>query len=164
MSRLFLIRHGQASFLSDNYDQLSETGESQAQALGEELTADNIVFDAVFCGDLVRQVDTAEVVSNVYQDKKLKFPSIKTEVGLNEYPAEEIMTTLGKYLIDSDSNAADLFKKCNDAEGESDRHKYFQKLFELTNVCCTFERVYIGSFQMNSLKNEIYIFKSKNFL
>ncbi len=52
MSRLFLIRHGQASFLSDNYDQLSETGESQAQALGEELTADNIVFDAVFCGDL----------------------------------------------------------------------------------------------------------------
>ena len=39
------------------------------------LTADNIIFDAVFCGDLVRQVDTAEIVSNVYQDKKLKFPS-----------------------------------------------------------------------------------------
>ena len=131
MSRLFLIRHGQASFLSDNYDQLSETGENQAQALGEQLTADNIVFDAVFSGDLVRQVGTAEIVSNVYQDKKLRFPLIKREVGLNEYPAEEIMTTLGKYLIDNDTNASDLFKKCNDAEDESDRHKYFQKLFEL---------------------------------
>ena len=131
MSRLFLIRHGQASFLSDNYDQLSDTGENQAQALGEQLTADNIVFDAVFSGDLVRQVGTAEIVSNVYQDKKLRFPLIKREVGLNEYPAEEIMTTLGKYLIDNDTNASDLFKKCNDAEDESDRHKYFQKLFEL---------------------------------
>ncbi|MEC8956226.1 MAG: histidine phosphatase family protein, partial [Pseudomonadota bacterium] len=131
MSRLFFISHGQASFLSDNYDQLSDTGENQAQALGEQLTADNIVFDAVFSGDLVRQVGTAEIVSNVYQDKKLRFPLIKREVGLNEYPAEEIMTTLGKYLIDNDTNASDLFKKCNDAEDESDRHKYFQKLFEL---------------------------------
>ena len=30
MSQLILVRHGQAAFLSDNYDQLSPLGEEQA--------------------------------------------------------------------------------------------------------------------------------------
>ena len=34
MSRLFVIRHGQASFLADDYDQLSPLGEEQGRALG----------------------------------------------------------------------------------------------------------------------------------
>ncbi len=34
MSSLFLVRHGQASFLERNYDKLSAKGEEQARILG----------------------------------------------------------------------------------------------------------------------------------
>ena len=131
MSHLFLIRHGQASFLSDNYDQLSEKGRQQAKVLGEQLASKEIIFDTVYSGDLVRQVDTAEIVANIYAKKKIPFPELQTNLGLNEYPAEEIMSTLGKHLIDSDKDAAELFENCNNATEESDRHRYFQKLFEI---------------------------------
>ena len=44
MSRLFLIRHAQASFLSENYDQLSDHGIDQAKILGESLASNEIIF------------------------------------------------------------------------------------------------------------------------
>ena len=84
MSRLFIIRHGQASFLSDNYDQLSENGCSQAKFLGENLSSQDIVFDAVYCGNLVRQVDTAEIVKSVYDKKHINFPITRREDFINE--------------------------------------------------------------------------------
>ena len=34
MTTIYLIRHGQASFGQQNYDQLSNKGERQAQLLG----------------------------------------------------------------------------------------------------------------------------------
>lgn len=37
MSVIYLVRHGQASFGSDDYDRLSTIGREQAQALGEYL-------------------------------------------------------------------------------------------------------------------------------
>ena len=131
MSHLFLIRHGQASFLSDNYDQLSENGVKQARVLGESFASQGVIFDSIYSGELVRQFDTTEIVKNVYDERGINFPEIQKQANLNEYPAEEIMTSLGKYLIDNDRNAAELFKKCNSASNESDRHRYFQKLFEL---------------------------------
>ena len=131
MSRLYLIRHGQASFLSDNYDQLSDMGKNQALELGDNFSSKDIIFDTVYSGDLVRQRDTAEIVAKKYADKNVSFPEIKIHTGLNEYPAEEIMTTLGKHLIDNNDEAAKLFRSCNNASEESDRHRYFQKLFEL---------------------------------
>ena len=131
MSRLYLIRHGQASFLSDNYDQLSDIGKNQAAELGDDLSSKEIIFNTVYSGDLVRQRDTANIVAERYASKDVSFPEIKTHIGMNEYPAEEIMTTLGKHLIENNHEAAELFKSCNNANEESDRHRYFQKLFEL---------------------------------
>ena len=48
MGRLLLVRHAQASFLSQNYDQLSPRGETQARLLGEYWVKQNVVFDRVF--------------------------------------------------------------------------------------------------------------------
>ncbi|MCH8479346.1 MAG: histidine phosphatase family protein [Wenzhouxiangella sp.] len=39
-ARLYLVRHGQASLGSDDYDRLSELGHLQSQALGERLRAE----------------------------------------------------------------------------------------------------------------------------
>ena len=61
MASIYVIRHGQASFGSDNYDQLSSLGERQAQVTGEYLRDSGVVFDAVYSGDLVRQRETARL-------------------------------------------------------------------------------------------------------
>jgi len=61
MSTLYLIRHGQASFGSDNYDQLSDLGRRQATVLGQYLRNNGIYLDAVYSGNLERQQDTARL-------------------------------------------------------------------------------------------------------
>ncbi|MEH6518492.1 MAG: histidine phosphatase family protein [Halioglobus sp.] len=61
MATIYLFRHGQASFGSDDYDKLSELGERQAEVLGHYLRDNNIVLDAAYSGDLKRQRKTAEL-------------------------------------------------------------------------------------------------------
>jgi broad specificity phosphatase PhoE len=56
---LYLIRHGQASFGAPDYDALSPTGERQATLLGEHWQRLNLEFDAVYCGRMRRQQDSA---------------------------------------------------------------------------------------------------------
>tara|TARA_B100000925_G_scaffold31563_1_gene20973 strand:+ start:695 stop:1414 length:720 start_codon:yes stop_codon:yes gene_type:complete len=131
MSRLFLIRHAQASFLSENYDQLSDHGIDQAKILGESLASNEFIFDRIYSGTLNRQQHTRRMVEELYDAQKIPFPKVIEEDRFNEYPAEEIMTSLGKYLVENDDVAANLYKKCNDSTSETERHLYFQKLFEL---------------------------------
>jgi broad specificity phosphatase PhoE len=61
MATLYLIRHGQASFGSEDYDRLSPLGERQASALGDYLAAHDIHLDAAYSGDLLRQRETARL-------------------------------------------------------------------------------------------------------
>lgn len=62
MAELFLVRHGQASFGSDNYDQLSELGYQQARWLGEYFRERELVFDSIFIGEMHRHLQTAEAI------------------------------------------------------------------------------------------------------
>ena len=50
MSNLFLVRHGQASFLETNYDKLSSKGEAQSRMLGEYWVKHGVSFDQFFPG------------------------------------------------------------------------------------------------------------------
>lgn len=59
MKTILLARHGQASFGSENYDNLSELGIQQAQLLGDYFKKHNKTIDQIFTGTLVRQQDTA---------------------------------------------------------------------------------------------------------
>jgi len=61
MATIYLIRHGQASFGSDNYDNLSDLGRRQAQVVGEFLRDSGIVLDAAYSGDLSRQRETCQL-------------------------------------------------------------------------------------------------------
>ena len=67
MSRLFLIRHGQASFLERNYDKLSPKGEQQSRMLGEYWAGLKLRFDRVYSGPRVRQRETARIVGEAYR-------------------------------------------------------------------------------------------------
>lgn len=57
--KLYLVRHGQASFGSSNYDKLSELGHMQARHLGQHFVAIGRKLDGVAVGRMQRQIDTA---------------------------------------------------------------------------------------------------------
>jgi broad specificity phosphatase PhoE len=63
MANIYLIRHAQASFGTDHYDRLSALGRRQAEVLGQYLRDCEIHFDAVYSGDLERQLTTAKIAS-----------------------------------------------------------------------------------------------------
>jgi broad specificity phosphatase PhoE len=100
MAELYLVRHGQASFGSDNYDQLSELGEQQAYWLGQYFAQRNMVFDQVMIGTQVRHRQTAESIFRgmadamgkpIDQNKESDAQNMshaapfKQHAGLNEY-------------------------------------------------------------------------------
>ncbi|HEX5739103.1 MAG TPA: phosphoglycerate mutase family protein, partial [Hydrogenophaga sp.] len=58
MGTLYLVRHGQASFGAEDYDQLSERGRQQSVQLGRYWAARGLVFDAVITGTLRRHEQT----------------------------------------------------------------------------------------------------------
>ena len=54
MAELFLVRHGQASFGADDYDQLSGLGEQQSFWLGQYFAERHIEFDKIIIGASIR--------------------------------------------------------------------------------------------------------------
>lgn len=63
MGVVLLVRHGQASFGSDDYDVLSETGWEQARLLGRWLADRGVRPDLVVRGSMRRHRETAEAMS-----------------------------------------------------------------------------------------------------
>ena len=60
MSRLLLVRHGQASFAARDYDVLSELGKEQSRVLGGSWAGRSSVPDLVLRGTMRRHAETAE--------------------------------------------------------------------------------------------------------
>jgi len=63
MSTLFLVRHGQASFGSDNYDRLSPLGIQQANHLRDHFSENAVELHGICSGRLQRQRSTAEILA-----------------------------------------------------------------------------------------------------
>ena len=63
MGRLLLVRHGQASWGSDDYDVLSPLGHRQGKALGEIWRQRGVVPDRVVIGGMRRHRETAEAAA-----------------------------------------------------------------------------------------------------
>ena len=63
MASIFFVRHGQASFFKDNYDQLSPKGVQQAQALSQYFSAHSLSLSQGITGTLQRQIDTFNLLS-----------------------------------------------------------------------------------------------------
>ena len=101
MSKLYFFRHAQASYLSDNYDELSSHGEQQAVMLGAYLIASKVQFDRTFVGPLERQKETFEVVASVYKSNGLMMPKAIQLEGLKEHLAVEAMKAAYPELINT---------------------------------------------------------------
>ncbi|NND91181.1 MAG: histidine phosphatase family protein [Granulosicoccus sp.] len=81
MSLLYLIRHGQASAGTHDYDRLSALGLRQAQLLGQWWNAQGFAPDSVWHGSLIRQRETARLALESMDHTLL--PDVHE--GLNEY-------------------------------------------------------------------------------
>ncbi len=91
MGTLYLVRHGQASFGSDDYDRLSPLGERQSQRLGEHFRAHGVRFDMVLTGTLRRQQQTW---AGIAQGMGSRTPSLAWP-GLNEYDSQALIEAMG---------------------------------------------------------------------
>ncbi|HRP34605.1 MAG TPA: histidine phosphatase family protein [Gammaproteobacteria bacterium] len=82
MAVVYLIRHGQASFGSEDYDRLSELGRRQAGLLGAHLKRSGPHVDALLSGGLRRQQDTAAEIATALGERA---PEITIRNDFNEY-------------------------------------------------------------------------------
>lgn len=105
MGVIYVVRHGQAAFGTENYDQLTEIGFAQTRQLGRYFAKRKVHFDAVFTGTLRRQMETADAILETHpalaaSDREI-FPC------LDEYKPEAILTALtGEAPVMAASGAA----------------------------------------------------------
>lgn len=85
MSRVYLVRHGQAAFDSDDYDRLTETGIAQCRQLARHWRAIGRRVDLVYSGTLRRQRESADAfVKAAAEDGGITLP-VKALPGIEEY-------------------------------------------------------------------------------
>jgi broad specificity phosphatase PhoE len=101
MSRVYLVRHGQAG-TREAYDSLSEVGRRQARLLGGYFVSEGIHFAAAYSGALVRQQETACEVSAVYGEAGVSFPEIVRESGWDEFDLTHVYRALAPHLCAED--------------------------------------------------------------
>jgi broad specificity phosphatase PhoE len=88
MGTLYLVRHGQASFGAADYDQLSELGARQCQALGLWFAQRGLAFEAVLRGTLRRHAQSLAALAEGYVGA---LPAAQEWPGLNEYDSEALI-------------------------------------------------------------------------
>lgn len=90
MGTLYLVRHGQASFGADDYDQLSELGRRQSVRLGEYFAERGIHFDGLIAGTLRRHKQT---LAGILEGMNRAGDHLSWE-GLNEYDSHAVIASV----------------------------------------------------------------------
>lgn len=120
MTKLYIIRHGQASFGAENYDKLSPLGEQQATVTGRYLHDLGLAFDHAIAGDLSRQQVTARNALAAWRDA----PALETRPEFNEYRADKLFEAyLEQVLGEKPEWAARRAEMYQDS-------RLFQRIFE----------------------------------
>ena len=97
MGTLYLVRHAQASFGADDYDQLSELGHKQSVRLGEYFARKGIHFDGLIAGTLRRHKQTLEGIllgMNRVGAEHLSWD------GLNEYDSQAVIASIHPHKLE----------------------------------------------------------------
>lgn len=97
MGTLYLVRHGQASFGAEDYDQLSDLGARQCRRLGDYFRSRGRRFEAVLTGTLKRQQQSYAAIAEGLQGdapEALRWP------GLNEYDSHAIIGAIHPEMLE----------------------------------------------------------------
>jgi broad specificity phosphatase PhoE len=103
MSVIYLIRHGQASFGTDNYDQLSPLGREQSAILGSYFAALGEPIHSIYTGSLQRQRETAQLVAAALTPHA---PLLSVEPAFDEYESESILHAFAASLTPAQRDEA----------------------------------------------------------
>jgi broad specificity phosphatase PhoE len=130
MSSLTLVRHAQASFFAEHYDQLSPLGEKQAHWLGEAWASRRWLPDEAYVGPRQRHQQTAAAVADKYAQVGLPFPEPIALADLDEYDLHGILRRLAPALAQENQDFAGLFERKRHGASENEQARSFQRMFE----------------------------------
>ena len=125
MSILHLVRHGQASFGADDYDNLSPTGIQQSIELGKALAKQQSIFDYVIVGPHRRHMQTFEGIKEGYASTNLPVPVMNDDFAENQLM--EIAEYFIPQILNTTKTTKEIFNECEPAE----RHDKFLELFHI---------------------------------
>ncbi len=91
MGKLLIVRHGQANFGGQEYDQLSPMGIRQAQQLGLFWLSQGRRFDQVLLGPKRRHQQTWTAVAKVYQSQGISLPEPRILADLDEHHGAKVV-------------------------------------------------------------------------
>ncbi len=118
MSRVFLVRHGQAG-TRQVYDALSDLGRRQARLLGDYFVNQEIRFAHVISGSLQRQRQTAAAVASA----DCEMPEIVIDPGWDEFDLDHVYNELAPVLCEEDPDfRRDYDAMRNDIAAAGDEH------------------------------------------
>ena len=130
MSLLTLVRHGQASFMADNYDQLSTLGQQQARKLGEHWLLHGVTFDRVFHGPAQRHIHTGELVAGQFRAAGVPWPESEVLEGVDEYAGIEVMRAFLPGLMEKHEDIRALEREFRNASEKAVAGRIYDKLFQ----------------------------------
>jgi broad specificity phosphatase PhoE len=121
MGAIYLLRHGQASFGSNNYDQLSATGHEQARVLGRALKARGVDPEVLIAGSMQRHRETAQgALSELALSAELP---LQTHEGVNEFDHENVIEVAEPRYVDK-------LVMMGEMAATGDPRRAFQKFFQ----------------------------------
>jgi broad specificity phosphatase PhoE len=132
MATLTVVRHGQASFLSDNYDKLSPIGEEQARRLAQYWMNRGVRFDVVAYGPRERQIRTGEIIRHIFKRNGLPWPEPVYLDHFDEYPAEVVVKTFAPGLAEKYPDFAEWAAAYTNGGDEGSRRRALDLLVRET--------------------------------
>lgn len=131
MSVLTLVRHGQAAAFQKDSDRLTEVGVLQSRKLAEFWLKNEIRFDEVYTGTLVRQTHTEQIVAGAFREAGVVWPTAVLVPGFDEYDASGVLSLLVPALASKNESFAALVQAFEDVRHTPDRNRMFQRMFEI---------------------------------
>ena len=125
-----MVRHGQASFLAENYDKLSATGWAQSRRLGEYWARLGVRFDRVYRGPCVRHAETLAGIREGLERAGVEMPEAVTLAEFDEYAGDAVLKAGLAEMLGRDVRVRELHAVFGAAEGERERRRSFQRVFE----------------------------------
>ena len=130
MALLTLVRHGQASFMADNYDKLSQLGERQAAELGDHWARTRTAFDRIYYGPAERHIRTGEIALDVCRRAGIACPDPVPLPEVDEYSGIEVMRTFLPGLMEEHEDIRELEARFRTAADREAAARVFEKLFQ----------------------------------
>ncbi len=130
MGRLIIVRHGQASFLSDDYDRLSPLGEEQSRALGRYLAQHRAPVTHAYTGPCRRHRQTAEHTHAAAEAEGHPLPTLNDAPGLDEFAWEALLQHSISDAYAADAAFAELRAEFLRAETYAEKRRAIHYLME----------------------------------